>query len=148
MTFFKHPKLQCQLVNHKVGTTVDCCLTTTSDAVCNPQGWPPITSHDDFRFTSKRTSDRALTFDQIREQVSCKGKPVAFSWHWLDSAGAPIDEGHMMVATGYQRDSAGEEWIVVNDPRHQSPDRILYSDYVSKVNEYSHWDDFYDIKRH
>jgi len=138
---------QCDQANKRFGRT-DCpCGQCGNDPVANPPcvigGWPEF---DKYGFTFKRTSDAALSWDQLTKELSpnksCGKTPVAFSWHW-DGGG-----GHMMVAYGYAN-VAGTNYVAVHDPWApcQGDTRLItYAAWVDGAG-YSHWDDFYQIRK-
>jgi hypothetical protein len=72
--------------------------------------------------------------------------PFAFSWQWFDP-----DEpghGHMMVAVGYNTIN-GVNYLTVEDPLPvgKGNERVMtYSEYVSAPGQYTHWNDYYDVK--
>ena len=65
---------QCAEANNEFGRS-DCCGSPTPGACVNG-GWPEF---DKYGFTFKRTSDTALTWDQLRNEVSdaaaCSRRP-------------------------------------------------------------------------
>lgn len=138
---------QCTQANNRFGRT-DCpCGQCGSSPVANPPcvngGWPEF---DKYGFTFERTSDTALTFEQLRKELSpkssCGKRPIAYSWHW--SGGG----GHMMVADGYVTID-GVDYVSILDPWApcQGDARILtYAAYVSGGG-YTHWDDFHHVRK-
>lgn len=155
MDYLGHNVSQCAQANHRFSRT-DCCTidlcpvpteapqyNTFGNCInCACPGWPEF---DAWGFSFKRTSSQALTWDQVRNQISnepcCLKKPFAFSWGWLGGG------GHMMVAKGYISLS-GVNYVVIFDP--WSPcvgdERIItYNFYDSSPTDHVHWDDFYDI---
>jgi hypothetical protein len=138
---------QCTQANNRFGRS-DCpCSQCGSNPQTNPPcvtgGWPEF---DKYGFTFQRTSDTALTFEQLRKELSpkssCGKRPVAFSWHW--SGGG----GHMMVADGYVT-VEGTQWVSILDPWAPCAGDarlITYAAYVSGAG-YTHWDDFHQIRR-
>src|SRR5262245_48940815 len=90
MDFLGTNVIQCDQANKQFGRT-DCCNNPVPNACING-GWPEF---DKYNFTFARTTNTALSWDQLRKQIYCKKKPVAFSWHWIG------DGGHMMVVYGY-----------------------------------------------
>ena len=145
MDFLGNNVAQCTQANNRFGRT-DCPCNQCTSPVTNPPcvigGWPEF---DKYGFTFKRTSDVALSWDKLREELAnatyCGKRPVAFSWHW--SGGG----GHMMVATGYVT-VAGTDYVSILDPWAPctGDSRIItYSAYVSGSG-YTHWDDFYAIQ--
>lgn len=133
---------QCTEANNEFGRT-DCCNSPTPSGCVNG-GWPEF---DKYGFTFQRTSNLALTWDQVRTEVSdaaaCSRRPFAFSWHW------PGGGGHMMVAIGYQT-VGGVNYVEINDPwaPNVGDHRFLtYDFYVASAGDHTHWDDFYQITR-
>jgi hypothetical protein len=146
MDFLGNNVAQCTQANNRFGRT-DCPCTQCTNPVSNPPcvigGWPEFGKYN---FTFKRTSNTPLSWDQLRKELSeskyCGKRPVAFSWHW--SGGG----GHMMVATGYVT-VAGTNYVSISDPwvPCTGDARIItYAAYVSGSG-YTHWDDFYQIRR-
>jgi len=128
---------QCDEANKEFSRT-DCCNNPTPGDCING-GWPEF---EKYNFTATRTSDAALTWDQIKSQIYCSKKPIAFSWHWTGGG------GHMMVIIGYT-ELEGQQWVLINDP--WAPNEgdarfITYSEYVSG-SDHTHWDDFYNITK-
>lgn len=155
MDYLNHDVAQCTQANNRFGRTdccnIDLCPTPTeapqynaagSCINCACPGWPEFGKYD---FTFERTSNAALSWDDLRKQVSnqryCKKKPFAFSWHWAGGG------GHMMVVKGYLT-LAGTNYVVILDPWAPcaGDERIItYADYVENPGSWTHWDDFYDI---
>lgn len=136
---------QCTQANLRFNRS-DCPCTQCTSPVSNPPcvwgGWPEF---DKYNFTFKRTTNAALTWEQVREQISnqpnCKRRPFAFTWHW------PGGGGHMMVAKGYLT-LEGTNYVVMLDPWApcRGDERIItYDYYVESPGHHTHWDDFYDI---
>lgn len=128
--------------NSKLSTTDPCkdVLDPVLEA-CNRTGWP------DFKFFGINpgiTDNRPLSFDALKYQLGCLHAPVAFSWH-TNGGG-----GHMMVASGYQVDADGTQFIYCNDPE-QALWMITYAEYkddnVPGYPEYdhTHWNDYYNL---
>lgn len=147
MDYLGNNVAQCTQANNRFGVTNCPCNQCGPNPQANPPcvtgGWPEF---DKYGFTFNRTSDTALSWDQLRSELSqsasCGKRPVAYSWHW--SGGG----GHMMVATGYVTVN-GTDYVSISDPL--SPCNgdariITYNAYVSGSN-YTHWDDFYEIQR-
>lgn len=135
---------QCDEANKRFGRS-DCCNNPVPDDCVNG-GWP---EYDKYGFTASHTSDAPLSWDQVKDQIYCKQKPFAFSWHW--SGGG----GHMMVIAGYVTLN-GTNYVYKDnpwpppDPAHGIPGGeaaiVPYSEYVSGPG-YTHWDDYYDITK-
>ena len=137
MDFLGTDVQQCDEANKQFGRS-DCCNSPVPSACING-GWPEF---DKYGFSFSRTSNTALTFDQLKEQIYCRNKPVAFSWHWLGTG------GHMMVARGYVSVD-GTNWVYISDPWEPNVGDqrlITYASYVSGA-DHTHWDDFYDITK-
>ena len=137
MDFLGTDVQQCDEANKEFGRS-DCCHSPVPNDCVNG-GWPEF---DKYGFTFSRTSNTALTFDQLKEQIYCRNKPVAFSWHWNNGG------GHMMVVRGYVT-LEGTNWVYISDPwaPNVGDQRLItYAAYVSGPG-YTHWDDFYDITK-
>ena len=137
---------QCTQANNRFSRN-DCpcsqCTSPVSNPPCVIGGWPEF---DKYGFTFERTSDAALSWADLRKELSqqsyCGKRPVAYSWHW--SGGG----GHMMVATGYVT-VGGVDYVSIIDPWApcSGDSRIMtYDAYVSGTG-YTHWDDFYRIRK-
>ncbi len=146
MDYLGNNVAQCTQANNRFGRT-DCPCAQCTNPIPNPPcvigGWPEF---DKYGFTFKRTSDTALSFATMRTEISqnskCGKRPVAYSWHWNGGG------GHMMVATGYVTVS-GTDYVAITDPWAPctGDSRILtYSAYVSGPG-YTHWDDFYEVRK-
>ena len=127
---------QCDEANKEFGRT-DCCNSPTPTACVNG-GWP---QPDKYNFSYQTTSDAALSWSQLTDQIYCQRKPFAFSWHW------PGGGGHMMVVVGYVTLN-GTNYVTVNDPW---PPNVgnqwinTYDWYVSSPGDHTHWNDYYNI---
>ena len=148
MDYMGHNVSQCIQANNYFGhddcCNIDLCPPPTEPAghPCVSGGWPEF---EKYGFTYKRTMGAALTWNQVISQTSnepyCSGKPFAFTWAWAGGG------GHMMVCKGYVTLN-NINYIVVNDPSPpcQGDEVIItYDRYVGSPNNYTHWDDFYDI---
>jgi hypothetical protein len=129
---------QCEQVRWRHGACS--CLTCPSAASaavddCNNGGWPDF---DRFDVHAERTVGRALPLDMLKDELACKHRPVAFSWHTGEGT------GHIMVANGYVHD-----FIEILDPWGPCTGdsrAISYEEYVNGNNlDSSHWDDFYGL---
>ena len=140
---FVHPASNVQQgdeANRRFGRT-DCGNTPTPSA-CVLGGWP---EYEKYSFSRTRTSNQALTWDQLRREIGCASRPIAFSWHW------PGGGGHMMVVIGYRTLAGSGNWVLVNDPWPPTPSAgtqswMLYDRYVATPGDHTHWDDFYEIR--
>jgi Papain-like cysteine protease AvrRpt2 len=137
MNYLGGSVVQCDEADKEFGKT-DCCNSPTPGG-CVQGGWP---QPDKYGFTADTTADTALTWDQVRDQIFCKKKPFAFSWHW------PGGGGHMMVAMGYTM-IGGVNYVEVNNPW---PPNVgdhythTYDDYVSG-SDHTHWNDYYNFTK-
>ena len=133
---------QCDEANKRLGRN-DCCNKPVPWS-CIHGGWPEF---DKYGFTSKHTSNAALSWKQVKSQLSCKKKPFAFTWKFEGEDNG----GHMMVATGY-RTIDGINFVSGYDPLPYDPllgtnkAYIPYETYVSG-SYYTHWDDYYDVTK-
>jgi hypothetical protein len=150
---------QCTQANNEFSRT-DCCQGGGSACgilfpyalyhkACIEGGWPEFNKYG---FTSSDTRYRAnpaLSWDELKKQLStasnCKSAPVAFSWSWVGKS-----YGHMMVARGYEDDSAGKHWVHINDPSWPcigDARLIPYDEYVERAGDHTHSVDYYNIRR-
>jgi hypothetical protein len=121
---------------------VDCCKPNTPKKCRTTNDVPPYEVYD-FDFTPTSTdpaltlAQRAISWEEIKCQIHCRKKPVAFSWLWAPS----FASGHMMVAMGYE-EKGGERLVHFFDPLpsddHEGPvdetDRYSYRTYEEYVN--------------
>lgn len=138
MAFFNVEAPQCEQANKRFNLKT--CCDNPVDSDCNNGGWPEFDKYD---FSFKTTSDKALSWDELTDQIYCKKKPVAFSWHYVGKG------GHMMVAYGYEIID-GARFVLIHDPRPMGQGetrRISYDEYVESEDHHTHWDDFYDIAK-
>jgi hypothetical protein len=129
---------QCDAANKHFG--LDDCCNRSAPLECFNVGWPPFKKYD---FNFSKTRNKALSWNQIKREISCKKKPFAFTWKYQGEG------GHMMVATGYTTDAEGTYWVYLYDPwpvGFGNEGWIPYESYVSGSN-YTHWDDYYDVTR-
>ena len=137
---------QCDQANHRFGVTNCPCNQCTSPVTSPPcvfGGWPDF---DHYGFSSTRTSDTALTWDQVRKEISaqssCGNRPFAFTWHW------PGGGGHVMVANGFST-ADGTRMVYGLDPWAPcNGDTMVmtYDYYVASAGHHTHWDDFYAVR--
>jgi len=137
MDFLGTDVSQCDEANKRFGRT-DCCNSPVP-AACVNGGWPEF---DKYGFGFSTTSNAALTWDQVRDQIYCKRKPWAITWAWTGGG------GHMMVGIGYTTID-GTNWVAINDPWAPNVgDQYMrtYDQYVSGPG-YTHWDDYFDVTK-
>jgi hypothetical protein len=137
MDFLGTDVTQCDEANKRFGMTT--CCNNPIPGACVQGGWPQF---DQYGFTNKTTSNKALTWAEVQEQVHCKKKPFAFSWHW-DGGG-----GHMMAVSGYATID-GTKYVRVLDPwpPNQGASKLMTYDAYVDSDGYSHWDDYYDVTK-
>ena len=151
MDYLGHSVSQCTQANNRFYRS-DCCnlalcpypAAPTYDSSgncvgCACGGWPEF---DKYGFTFNKTLGVALTWSQLKQQLSdCKKKPIAFSWGWVGGG------GHMMVAKGY-RTLDEINYVEIFDPWAPcSGDAriITYDFYNAAAADHTHWNDFYDV---
>lgn len=147
MDYLGNNVAQCTQANNRFGVTNCPCFQCGADPQTNPPcvngGWPEF---DKYGFTFQRTSNTAVSWATLKEELSnrrkCGDRPIAFSWHWDGGS------GHMMVAVGYAT-VFGVNFVSIQDPWAPCTGDariITYAAYVDGTG-YSHWDDFYQIKK-
>lgn len=137
MNFLGANVQQCDEANKRFGRT-DCCNSPVPNNCVNG-GWPEF---DKYGFKADVTSDAPLTFAEIKKQIYCYKKPIAFSWHWTGGG------GHMMVITGYFVVD-GVQYVTVNNPWAPNvgvQEVYTYDKYVSG-SDHTHWNDYYNITK-
>jgi hypothetical protein len=137
MSFLGRDVSQCEQANNEFNMST--CCNTPYQLNCIQGGWPEFNKYG---FTADVTSNSPLSWEEIKHQVGCLKKPIAFSWHWVGEG------GHMMVITGYQL-SENEKYLTVLDPLPEnigSQSTILYDSYVKGV-DHTHWNDYYNISK-
>ncbi len=134
---------QCTQANNRFSYT-NCC-NSSIPGQCVKGGWPEF---EKYGFTAIHTTDAALTWKQVREEIcrniNCGARPFCFTWHWT----GPNGGGHMMAAIGYQT-VEGANFVEVNDPWPPNVGDhyiLTYNAYVSGPG-YTHWDDYYEIRK-
>jgi hypothetical protein len=122
--------------NRRLGRTD--CLNSPIPAACVRTGWPEFEKYD---FAFQRTSNAALSWNDLRKEIGCARRPFAFSWAWNNGG------GHMMVVVGYAA-IGDQRFVSINDPLpvDEGSQRVIpYDEYVSG-SSYTHWDDFHHIR--
>lgn len=146
MEYFGSAVAQCTQANNRLGRS-DCCQITLCPTpnnahACASGGWPEFPTYG---FSASTTSNAALSWDDLWNQIGCQRKPISFTWAWTGGG------GHMMVARGVRIESNGTTRMVqVNDPWSPctgSQRWITYEAYVSLAGSYTHWNDYYNITR-
>jgi hypothetical protein len=138
---------QCDVVNKRKLTQVECCPPNQANTSplstptpCNQGAFPDFAA---LGYTSNSTVDAALSWDQVRTQISCRQQPFPFSWH--EAGGS----GHMMVAIEYQTVGTSRT-VCLNDPSPDNPGYrcIPYDQYVDgERTGDSHWNDYYNFAK-
>jgi hypothetical protein len=104
---------------------------------CNHGGWPHF---ERVHIHAEKTTDKALSLDELKREIACNRHPVAFTWHT-----GPFS-GHMMVAYGYDGDLidvANPLEVCVGDTFTIDWDTYNHGDNPDS----SHWDDFYGFRK-
>lgn len=138
MHFFQIDVSQCTQAKNRF--SVNSCCQSPESGSCNIGGWPEFYKYG---FSSDSTTEMALTWDEIKRQIDCLKKPIAFSWHWKGSR-----SGHMMVITGYQV-LGGKNYVRVFNPlpvNSGGTSLMEYDNYVAG-SDHTHWNDYYNITR-
>lgn len=128
---------QCVEANKRFGRT-DCCNSPVPTECVNG-GWPEF---EKYGFSADVTSEAPLSYDEIKKQIYCYKKPIAFSWHWNGGG------GHMMVITGYF-EMNGVKYLTINNPwapNVGAQEIYTYENYVSGL-DHTHWNDYYNITK-
>jgi hypothetical protein len=152
MDFLGRNVAQCTEANNRFGRSDCCSIALCPNPVtptyvnkqcigCPCPGWPEFNKYG---FDFSRTSNKALSWDELNNQIICLRRPVAFSWGWTGGG------GHMMVARGLRIAVDGTEYVEINDPWSPcSGDHrfITYTFYDQFSGDHTHWDDYYNIRR-
>jgi hypothetical protein len=140
MNYHGHQYAQCTQANERFDEYSCCANGSTS--FCNRTGHPEFWRYD---FHATQTSG-ALSWSSLVDEIGCKGRPVAFSWYWLDENGND-DGGHMMVALGHTT-SYGTNYVLMHDPLPVNSGTTRWIEYV-KYNAsspiYRHGYDVYQV---
>jgi len=92
----------------------DCCSSGTSCSCNVGNGGSSVQFPFDYYGNSTGTT---LTWDQLRYQIWANNEPVTFAWNWCPCPQPSNCCGaHVMVVTGYETDSQGNQWVYVNNP--------------------------------
>jgi len=116
----------------------------------NPQkcvrgGWPHF---DKYGFNlSPPTNDKALTFEEIKQEVGVRGRPFACSWHYEGGM------GHMLVVIGYETVDAVDRVILLDplpEPGEKEGEEISipwdeFDAGTYRGKKYHHWKDYFGI---
>lgn len=143
MDYLGHNVTQCVQANNRFGRT-DClcdqCPTPDESHPCVRTGWPEF---DKYGFSFKTTSNAPLSWNQIRKQIYCSKTPFAFTRALIGGG------GHMMVARGYSTRGGINSVEILNPlPICEGDHEIItYDEYNARPGYYTHWDDYYDIRR-
>jgi hypothetical protein len=93
------------------GAFVDCCQNISYDSTgpCNRPGNEANVFADHGIVAPWSTTP--ASFGTLQGEIAA-GRPVGFDIKWNDGSGQ-----HMEVVTGTEVDSAGNQWVLVNDPK-------------------------------
>lgn len=138
---------QCDLANERLGRNTCCnvtrCPTPDNGNACNSTGWPDV-AFNNRGFLYSRTSSSAISWQTLWDNISCDTRPVGVTWAWAGGG------GHIMVASGVRLEADGTRMVRIHDPLAVcagSTRWVTYAAYVSVAGQYTHWDDFYNIRR-
>jgi papain like cysteine protease AvrRpt2 len=128
---------ECQIATQATPSVGNCC-TTPFPAACVHPGWEMLSKNG---FSSASTST-ALSWADLKTQISTQKKPVLFAWGWNGGG------GHMLVATGWFT-LAGQQYVRVNNPwppTSGTKESYTYAAWVGGPG-YDHitWDNWYNI---
>ncbi|WP_437994655.1 C39 family peptidase [Sorangium sp. So ce145] len=140
MNFLGATVKQCDEAN-KQFYRIDCCQSPVP-LDCDKAGWP---EPDEYDFNYRTTSNVALSWNEVQDEIYCNGRPFAFSWHYLGGG------GHMMVAVGYHTVS-GQNYLKINDPSPADTGTGTYWENTYEIfdaqpGHYTHWNDYYAFAR-
>lgn len=135
---------QCSLANQRFSRN-DCCNPQTEmgncpkNNACNRPGWLML----GFCGLDFDEANSALTWDKLRKQIYCSGKPMGYAY------GTPGVVGHVVVIKGYLTLN-GTNYVVLNDP--WSPcdgqERVItYDQYADPAGSATHWRTWYNLKK-
>lgn len=138
-----------QIVNAITGS-VDCCKTPTPDE-CLKSGWPqyraPFTATclmnssfgGSFQQGCIGSPSPILTWGDIRKELSCNNRPIAFAWRNNDKL-----SGHVMAIIGYYDNT--KQLLIHDSADGGSISLISYAQYVGGTQyPNTHWRDYYEI---
>lgn len=134
---------QCNLANDVFGRT-DCCNPQNEGRTCpriNECAIPGWVEIDRAGLTAK-TSDTALSWEDLRKQIYCSKKPMGFAY-----GGTGV--GHVVIIKGYI--SVGStNYVILNDPWGPCDGQerlITYAEYVDPSGSINHWTTWYDVAK-
>lgn len=136
---------QCNIADCMFGRT-DCCGPHLPPE-CDKGRWPHI-GFGCYRLHATIV-DSAISWDEVKNQISCRKIAFCFSWRDVDSSGQEKGSGHIMVACGYKTEG-GEHQVKMLDPYppHVGHERwISYEYYKSEHGDHVHWKDIYNVRR-
>ncbi len=137
---------QCDAVNSRLGK--DSCCSPDSSTVCN---WVGYIEFEKFGFDVDSIS-KALTWDEIREQIDCKKSPICSI---RETRG--WDFSHMVVASGYTT-AAGLRQVLIRNPSQDFTTQPAYLipyhfsdsnpfEQYDSTTYYTHGNDYFNIKK-
>jgi len=128
---------ECQIATQATPSVANCCQSPFPAAYVHT-GWEMLSKNG---FSSSSTGT-ALSWADLKAQISTKKKPVLFAWGWNGGG------GHMLVATGWFT-LAGQNYVRVNNPwppTSGTKESYTYAAWVGGPG-YDHitWDNWYNI---
>lgn len=110
---------QCEQVtkdlkNKYPGQTFDCCGNRSG--ICKFTGSQPDYLGYHFKHKETASTDHPsayLSWNEIRSEIGCKNRPIAFVWSYPGGGGV---NGHVLVIVGYEMDGA-EKFVIALNPK-------------------------------
>ena len=128
--------VQCDEVIRQYPKKGNCCDSSLPEN-CIVGGWPDF---DGYGFNFNTTRNEALSWEEIKNQIDCQKAPICGTWHYN------MGGGHMVVVSGYRTENGINQVFILNPKGSGSVRWLPYIKYVSGFS-YTHWDDFYNIKK-
>ena len=150
---------QCKLANMRWGGQnefeADCWTEQTRGTPCPKTNDCDLPSQMNLNVIDAQASQSstALSWSNLKSQIACAGKPMAYSY------GTKGAVGHIVVIKGYTvlpglaavRGTGGMvSYLVLNDPAPACTGQqrlITYSEYADPAGSATHWLTYYDIAR-
>ncbi len=149
---------QCTLANMRFGGQnefeANCCTEQTRGTPCPKTSDCDLPSQLALAYVNMTASESstALSWSNIKSQIACAGKPMAYGY------GTKGAVGHVVIVRGYTvipavtvRGAGGStSYLVLDDPAPACTGQqrlITYAEYVDPAGSATHWTTYYDIAR-
>ena len=148
---------QCTLANMRFGGQnefeANCCTEQTRGTPCPKTNDCDLPSQLALAYVDMTASQSstALSWSNIKSQIACAGKPMAYGY------GTKGAVGHVVIIRGYTilpsaRIGGGRNtsYVVLNDPAPACSGQqrlITYAEYADPAGSATHWTTTYDIAR-